>query len=328
MSSLPSAPPSRKRPRQLALWVFLGVVALSVIGSGVGFAVARATAPKPVDAARGYLQALADADAAKALSYTASAPVDQTLLTDAVLASSRQRAPLTDIQVDATPGSDEAVDVHYRLGDQPVDDHYTLSRVSGQWKLDKVSTPVNFMPVIDARLPVVVNGAPVDMQATSAFPVTYAVTTGLPSVDWGKNSTTSVTLAQGSTDLKLEPRLTDAGRRAFLSGAHKVIASCTSKRDLAPGGCPFGFRQPSSGPRIPNSTVRWTVKGNPWAKLGNPTLNSIVDPGTAKASTSMTFVCTCRFSNGQACKPQGVTNPVTFAADVTKQPLEVQLSAY
>jgi hypothetical protein len=312
----------------VALWVFLGVVALAVIGSGVGIAVARATAQKPVDAARGYLQALADADAGKALSYTSSAPVDQTLLTNAVLADSRQRAPLTDIAVSATPGSDDTVDVHYRLGDQPVDDHYTLTRVSGQWKLDKVSVPVNFLPVIDARIPAIVNGTPVDMQATEAFPVSYHLTTGLPSVDWGEKSTASVTLEQGGTPLDLEPRVTEAGKRAFLSSARKVIASCTGKRDLAPDGCPFGFRQPSSGPKIPNSTVRWKVKGDPLSKLGNPELNSMVDPGTAKARTTMTFTCTCRFSTGEACKPSDVTNPVVFVADVTKQPLEVKLSAY
>jgi hypothetical protein len=323
-----SPTPTRNKPRQLALWVFLGVVALAVIGSGVGFAVARATAEKPADVARGYLQALADADAAKALSYTSSVPVERSLLTDAVLADSRQRAPLTDVSVSATPGYDDAVDVHYRLGDQPVDDHYTLTRVSRQWKLDKVSEPVNFMPIIDARIPVLVNGTLVDTQATEAFPVSYRLTTGLPSVDWGENSTSSVTLSQGGTPLELEPRVTEAGKRAFLSGARKAIATCTGKRDLAPDGCPFGFRQPSSGPKIPNSTVRWKVKGDPLSKLGDPELSSMVDPGTAKARATMTFTCTCRFSTGQACKPSDVTNPVVFVADVTKQSLEVKLSAY
>lgn len=324
-------PPAGRRRRDVPLIAFLSVVAVVVIGSIGAFAVVRTSADKPTDAARGYLQALADADAARALSYTSSAPVDQTLLTDAVLADSRRRDPLTDITVTADPVSDGAVDVHYRLGDTPVDDHYTLSRVSGRWKLDQVSVPANFMPVISTRLPVVVNGTTVTMQATSAFPVSYAVTTGLPDVDWGERSTAIVELgqlSQLSTDLRLEPRLTETGERAFLAGAKKLISTCVAQRDLAPDGCPFGFRQPSGGPRITGSSVRWKLKGNPWASLDKPEISSFVDPGTAKVTTQLTFTCTCRFSNGQACRPQDITNPVTFASDVTQQPLEVQLSAY
>ena len=233
MTSPTSAPtpastptPARGKPRQLALSVFLGVVALAVIGSGVGITVARATAKKPFDVARGYLQALADARCVEgAFLHVVRAGRTFAADIDAVLADSRQRAPMTDSAAIATPGSDEAVDVHYRLGDEPVDDHYTLTRVSRQSKLDKISKPVSFLPVIDARIQVVVNGTPVDTQFTEAFPVSYHVTTGLPSVDKGENRTASVKLSQGGTVHDLQPRVTEAGQHAFLSGGRKAIAT-------------------------------------------------------------------------------------------------------
>lgn len=323
------APPAtaRRGPRQPVLWLFVGVVTLAVVGSVVGFVAARAAAGTPVDAARGYLQALADADAGRALSFTSAPPVDRTLLTDAVLADSRRRAPLTDVQVTAAPGADDAVDVRYRLGDQPVADHYTLSRVAGTWELDRVSVPVDFLPDFDSRLPVLVNGTEVRDQGSEAFPVSYAVTTGREDVDWGPTSTTTVDLAAGLSNLDLDVRLTPAGRKAFVAGAKKAVAACTSQRQLAPDGCPFGFRQPTRGPRIPSSTVRWKVKGDPWSRLTDPEVDVVTEPGTARASVAMTFTCLCRFSTGQACRPQDVTNPVVFAADVTREPLEVRLAS-
>lgn len=325
MTPLP-APPRRRA--DVPLLVFLAVVVLAVAGSGVTVGVGVSSRQKPTDVARAYLQALADADAARALSFTSSTPVDTTLLTDGVLAASRQRAPLTDVAVTAEPGSDEVVDVSYRLGDRPVTDRYSLSRVSGVWKLDKVSVPVSFMPLFDARIPVVVNGTAVDSQATEAFPVSYAVTTGLPGVDWGADSTASVTLDGGAGPLTLEPRLTDRGRKEFVAGARKVVGACVAQRKLAPSGCPFGFRQPTSGPRIPDSTVRWRLKGDPWTHLPAPVIDSATDPGHARTQTRMTFTNTCRFSTGEACRAEDQTRDVILVGDVGAEPIRVELSAY
>ena len=318
-----------RRTPQVALWVFVGVVAVLLVGSIVVVNVLRpssARAAGPTDVVRSYLEALAAGDATKALSYAVSPPADQSLLTDAVLAESMRRAPMSDIQVSQDPGV-AWVKVSDTLGGKDYDDEYTPVKVGASYKLDRVTASVYLTSIID-KFPILVNGTPLTNENAEVFPVTHVVTTGLPNVDWGDDATLVGAVHSNSRMPVLRARITKAGQQAFVSGARKRLGACLAQHRLAPASCPFGFNQPSSGPRVKESTVRWTVKGNPWAKLAKPDIDSFVNQGAAKASTTMTFTVTCRFSNGDGCRPENDTEKVTFAGDLTTNPMKVVLTTF
>ena len=331
MQLQPAVPVARKR-RDVALIVFVSVVAFVLIGTGVVVSAlgsgSRSPANRSAAAAKGFLDALAAADAAKALSFAATPPSDPSLLTNEVLTANQQQAPIADVSATPTAGSDSSVDVAYTLGGQPVTEHWTTSEVDGEYKLDRVTNRLTFVTAGIDRLPLLANGVKVQYTTVELFPGAYAFTTGLPNVDWGADATTTVAVSGTPAVPQLKPRVTTAGKKAFISGAKKIINTCVARHDLEPDDCPFGFRQPSSGPRIPDSTVRWQIKGDPWKKLGDPQIESFTDPGVTKASTDMTFTCRCRFSTGEECRPQDVTHRVTFSGDLASDPMKVEFSSY
>lgn len=326
----PDRPVARRR--DLPLLVFVGVVVLVVVASFVGAKAltsgSRSPESRAAAAVQQYLEALTAGDAGKALSYAATPPADTSLLTDEVLRASQELAPLADITV--VPGGTESrVDVTFTRGGEPGSDTYRVTRTDDGYKLDQVSGTVSFVTAGNDELPLLANGVEVTTSTVELFPGAYAFTTGLPNVDWGDDARATVRISLPSDVPRLAPRVTAAGKKAFVAGAKKIVSACTAKRQLNPSSsCPFGLRQPTSGPKVPDSTVRWRLEGNPWGAVDDPTISSFIDPGVAKASTSMTFVCTCRYSTGEACLPQRVTNRVTFAADLTTDPMKVAFSSF
>ena len=316
----------------MPLLVFVGVVVLVLVGSGVALGVSTGGTRSPesqrVAAVRGFFDALVAADAARALSYAATPPVDTSMLTDEVLAANQRLSPIADVVV--TPSTyDQSVEVSYTVGGKPVVDQYTTDSTTGEHKLRQVSNSVTFVLLDLHRLPLLANGVAVQGKQVELFPGSYALTTGLPYVSWGDSSRVDISVETGGTAPALEPTVTAEGRRAFLAAAKKLVSTCTARHRLDPSpGCPFGLRQPTSGPRVSESSVRWQLKGDPWKPVADPEISSFTGAGIAKASTTMSFTCTCRFSTGQRCRPQDVTNPVTFAADVTEDRLTVRLAAF
>ena len=328
--TIPDATPTRRR--DVPLLVFVGVVVLVVVGSLVGASALTSGSRSPESRAAAvvqqFLEALAAGDSTKALSYAATPPADTSLLTDEVLRAGQQQAPLADIAV-VPGGTATRVDVTFTRGGEPGSDTYTVTRTADGYKIDRVSGTVTFVTAGVDKLPLLANGVEVRTTSVELFPGEYAFTTGLKNVDWGGDARATVRIALPSDVPRLAPRITDAGKQAFLAGAKKIVGTCTAKRELNPSGdCPFGLRQPSAGPKVPDSTVRWRLEGNPWGALDDPEISSFTDPGVAKASTTMTFVCTCRYSTGEACPPQRVTNRVTFAGDVTSEPMKVGFSSF
>lgn len=323
----PSSPAERRKP-QVALWVFVGVVVLIVVSSLVAANAIRASAARtgPVEVVRSFLEALAAADATRALSYAAAPPADQTLLSDAVLAESMRGAPMKDIDVALAPGATGRVQASYTLGGTDYDDSYTVSKVGAAYKLDRVSASVFLTPVVD-KFPVVVNGTPLTTQSADVFPVTHVVTTGLPNVAWGDDATFVGAVHAPLPAPSLQATITAKGKQEFRAGARKLLGACLAQHRLAPKDCPFGFTQPARGPKVTESTVRWKVEGNPWAKLGDPEI-AFIDQGTAKADAEMTFTVTCRFSDGQGCRPQTDTERVTFAGYLAANPMKVVFTAF
>lgn len=327
----PAAPedgPAPRRRRDVPLLVFVGAVVLAVVASVVVGVVVWNGRERPGDVAKAYLEAVAAGDAAKALSFAATPPGDTSMLTDEVLRANQQRAPIADVAV-VPSDSDTEVEVTYTVGGVPTSDRYTVSPGGDGYLLDRVSGSLTFVTAGVDSLPLLANGVRVQQTTVELFPGSYAFTTGLPNVDWGDDTETGVRLGRPTSVPRLQPRITDAGRRAFLAGAKKLVGTCTAKRELNPSpGCPFGLRQPTSGPRVPDSTVRWRLEGDPWKAVADPEVSSFTDQSLARASASMTFVCTCRYSTGEACRPQRATNRVGFVGDVTTDPMKVSFSAY
>ena len=255
-----------------------------------------------------------------------AAPADQSLLTDAVLAESMRQAPLRDIEVSMDPGA-ERVQASYTLGVKDYDDVYTPIKVGSTYKLDKVSGSAYLNPLVD-KFPVLVNGTPLTNFDAEVFPVSHTVTTGMPNVDWGDDATFVGAVHALRTPPTLQARITHAGKQAFARGAKKRLGACLTQHRLSPKDCPFGFTQPTSGPRVKESSVRWKVEGNPWAQLGDPEISTFADQGSAKADTKITFTVTCRFTDGEGCRPQSDTENVTFAGDLATNPMRVVFTAF
>ena len=84
---------------------------------------------KADEAVKSYLEALAAGQAAVALALGKEQPTDTTFLTDAVLADSLKRAPITAITV--SPPDDEydnSIEASYKLGDQQVNETFTVQK--------------------------------------------------------------------------------------------------------------------------------------------------------------------------------------------------------
>lgn len=126
-------------------------VALSIVALVTGGTVAYLgyTADRgPADVVRGYLAALADADAPAALGYGRLPDGLHEYLTSAVLAEQQRVAPLRDIGIgDVTgAGSHASVGYRYRLafaaGTTTVRGRMSLYRDGSAWRLDAVAVPV------------------------------------------------------------------------------------------------------------------------------------------------------------------------------------------
>ena len=118
------------------------------------------------DAVRGYLKAIAAGNAKAALAYAAEPQPQSSLLTNAVLAESRRRAPITAINVPTV--DDQAastVTATYKIGSTSVSHAYQVQRTANdQWKLASVTAVVeiDYHPAAGMKI----NGAKLHRGAT------------------------------------------------------------------------------------------------------------------------------------------------------------------
>jgi hypothetical protein len=287
----PGTPPPRRQNRLLIMAAVV-IAALVLTGVGVGIAVTSgrtgsgsptqaptrgASNPASQDptaapagalasnAVRGYLEAIAAGNATAALAYSAQPPPQSNLLTDAVLAESKRRAPITAIDVPAVDDQTAStVTANYKIGSTSVSHTYQVQRIAtDQWKLISVTAPVE----IDyhAAPGMKINGAKINSSLLELFPGSYAITGSSKYVTVG--SVKFVVKGAGA-DLdrhRTPASLTKAGKKLATNAAKKDLKRCLGTRTIAPKNCPFGVR--SNGFKNNNSTIRWTVVGkDPFAK--------------------------------------------------------------
>lgn len=256
--------------------------------------------PQAADAAsavRGYLQALAEGDAATALGYAAKPPTDTSLLTDEILAASLRDAPIAGIDVAAgSGGSDnDSVQATYRLGDQPVTATFLATRVGSQWRLPQVALTIRRTTLPWVAL--TIDGQPVTADYLQLFPGSYVVGSSDDRIEIN-HPTLLVTSPGARPDTgAMSIGLSTKGRAAVHTAAQRALRSCLKKRSLSPAGCGFGVRL-RSGYRANTATIRWTItKGANGMTTFEPTLDPST-PYVAEGPVSVTLKCSFLSTDG------------------------------
>ena len=243
--------PTRQAPKQpknrTKILIIIGAAALAVILVAVAVIVASRdkpsadpqggqnpggqqsgapqNTPRPSDAVSAYLQALAAGDATAALSYSADPAPTGPLLTNEVLAESRNRMQLTGIDVPVVDDQNvKSVSATYTLGSSVVNETFDVVKVSGTWKLSRAVKDLDLAFIVDGPVPVKINGVKVTEESVAVLPGSYAFTTGLPYVSFGSKNVVLVRSPYVDADTyNIQSQLTGAGKKAAISAAEEEL---------------------------------------------------------------------------------------------------------
>jgi hypothetical protein len=216
--------------------------------------------PRPSDAVSAYLQALAAGDATAALSYSADPAPTGPLLTNEVLAESRNRMQLTGIDVPVVDDQNvKSVSATYTLGSSVVNETFDVVKVSGTWKLSRAVKDLDLAFIVDGPVPVKINGVKVTEESVAVLPGSYAFTTGLPYVSFGSKNVVLVRSPYVDADTyNIQSKLTGAGKKAAISAAEKSFSKCLKAHSLTPKNCPQKFKSKYS---YNKSSITWRQAG-------------------------------------------------------------------
>jgi hypothetical protein len=218
-------------------------------------------AAQPSDAVTAYLQALAAGDAVAALSYAADPAPTGPLLTNEVLAESRDRAALTEIQVPAVEDQNaKSVSATYTLGNSAVSESYDVVKVGDSWKLSRAVKDLDLSFLQSGSVPVKINGVEVDQDSVAVLPGSYEFTTGLHYVGYGSQNEVLVKSPYVEADTyRIQSQLTKSGKKAVISATEKSYNKCLKANSLNPKNCPMKF---DSKYRYNKTTITWRQAGS------------------------------------------------------------------
>lgn len=333
----------RKKSKLPLVLVAAGVALLLVVGIAVAALTGRdkdsaddpvgsgaSSAPQadlPSDAVRGYLQALADLDADRAVGYLEDDPADKTFLTKEVLTASAKTAAISDVNVpEVTDKYAYKVASTYKLGDRSVTEDYNVSEVGGSWKLSRAVTEIDLSYLRDDTLTMLINGTAVVNDKISLFPGHYVFTTDNAYVSYGAKNTLTLTGPSDYDSPQLTPTLSADGKAAFVKATKKAFEKCLDEHKLRPKGCPNQIAE-QKGQKFTESTVRWSVTNNPFKNVRASIDSS--DPTTVSASFPVSYNFKGKATlNGQNVRydgePTGLYN-FTSTGDLAKKAVKVSL---
>jgi hypothetical protein len=281
-------------------------------------------ANKPSDAVKGYLEALAAGKADAALALTDEQAADKTFLTDAVLADSNSRAPITAINV---PEVDDeyaySIDASYKIGDQAVSDKYSVKKTGSTWKVRDGFADLNLTYARSNTVPMTLNKVAVKTDKIKIFPGSYAFSSGNPYISYGDSNLLLTSPSQYPSTSDLKPTLTKEGSKVFVDTAKSQVTACLKQKKLAPSGCPFALRE-LSGQKIDTDTISWKLSEDPFANL-KPTLD-YDNPAIAKASSSINLTFEAKgtsYGDRVTFGPQKVYGYASMTANLTQKPVKV-----
>ena len=248
-------------------------------------------------AVQDYLQAVASGDSASAIASAVSPPMEQSLLTDEMLAANQAVAPITDITVTEGTGSDhQSVQAAYNLGGTPVNTTFEVTRVNGSWKLDAVAVPLPIDLSATVGVDLAINGVQLLNINPAVFPGRYTVeaVSGWYTLSGGAVQVENTTPSGQAPEVKLA--LTSSGVSAIRKAAQAKLNSCLKKNSLAPAGCGFGSYLPGTN-KVRPSTIDWrVVKGGTAMRKLKPSLDA---PDSAIAKVSVKVRVDCSSTNGR-----------------------------
>jgi hypothetical protein len=208
----------------------LGIAALAgagVTGSQAVGLYSSSHAPKA--AVERYFEALQSGDAKAALGL-ADKPQTSQWLTAQVLREQLKIASITNVSVSAlsSSGTTAKVQARYRLqfrnGPKDVVDTVTLVKRGSLWRLDSPAGSVKIDAVGPGSDRVSLAGRPLTDQSVVMFPGALPVTTDSPFVVLDGHP--SVPLARTNSTVRIEPHLSDEGRRKMAQAVDAALAVC------------------------------------------------------------------------------------------------------
>jgi hypothetical protein len=216
--------------------------------------------PRPSDAVTAYLHALAAGDAAAALSYAADPAPKGPLLTNEVLAKSKNRAELTEIHVPVVDDQNaKSVSATYTLGNSAVSESFDVVKVGDSWKLSRAVKDLDIGFIMDEAVPVKINGVKVNKDSVAVLPGSYAFTTGLPYVGYGSKNVVLVRSPYVEADTyRIQSQLTKSGKKAVTSATKKSYNKCLKADSVNPKNCPMSFNPKY---HYTKGTVTWRQAG-------------------------------------------------------------------
>lgn len=280
-----AAQPAPKKKSRTGLWIGLGVGALvllmmfglaSVLLNRGGGGGGGLFGPSPSDQAKqrvtDYYTALSEGRAADAVALIESSSIpDTSLLTDAVLADSLSRAPITDIVVGepvSDGGSSFDVPVTYAVGGQETSDSLKVYVSSSTGPSMYSATSELGLYRLDGA-PVTVNGVALTSASPDVFPGSYVVASSSAYLTLAGESTLTV-LNSERVDPTLEMAVSDAGVQMFREKVIAAAEACLASTALDPG-CGKAVPADVNGVQVRDNTVKRTMDAENRAKLANVT---------------------------------------------------------
>lgn len=192
----------------------------------------RGPALSASDVVEDYLTALSEGDAEAALEYVTA--YDDALLTDEVLAASRDRAPIADIEVGEAQGTAEQsiVPVSFTIGGEAVSRDFEVWHYGDDWQIYDGLVFAGFDGFDGLGL--TVNGVEVGAQ-TYLFPGSYqlAVSQDQFAVSGDVDTFTVVEARDGEALYELHPVLTYDGAATFRELVRASLQECIAMTSLS-----------------------------------------------------------------------------------------------
>lgn len=319
-----SASATSGRPRPL-VWLLSALLVAALVGGIAWFAVISSRQNRENamrEAAGGWLTAIAEGDSATAVDLLAEPPTNTALLTDEVMAASRDAAPLTGIEVGpiGDNGTPSTVEVTYQLGGRDVVTTLELTSVGGAWKIADGTVDLT----VPERRAVTVNGAIVTEEVNPVFPGSYTAAAAIDKVAVTGEPTVSVTAPdQESALFAVTVGLSEVGTQTVLNTVKGRFDECLASTESRPVNCPFGVG--TEDVEVAEGSVRFAPVNDPWAGFA-PTL----DPATMVASGTIPY----QVNATATVSKDGLTTEATallsgdrgYAVDLTQDPAVVTWS--
>ncbi|HEX7210283.1 MAG TPA: hypothetical protein VF241_05145 [Propionibacteriaceae bacterium] len=277
--------------------------------------------PRPSDAVAAYLQALAAGDATAALSYSADPAPTGPLLTNEVLAESRNRTQLTGIDVPVVEDQNvKSVSATYTLGSSVVNESFDVVKVAGTWKLSRAVKDLDLAFIVDGPVPVEINGVKVTEESVAVLPGSYVFTTGLPYVGFGSKNVVLVRSPYGDADTyNIQSQLTGAGKKAAISAAKKSFSKCLKAHSLTPKNCPQKFKSKYS---YNKSSITWRQAGkDPFRK---PSVTFSGTQARVQVPIDLKLSGSCSYQGRSGNCSGSLTGTSVAVIKVTTKPLKVK----